>query len=117
MLKNLYKQFDKSEKNKKINYINELNLNLDLNFYDEEEKDKLLDELDEQLFKGVKPEKDKLRVIFIYLEILNILVDMPSFNALKIEKEQIDQNFHIFFFFLISCKYELARYVYEQTKV
>jgi hypothetical protein len=41
--------------------------------------------MDEQLFKGVKPEKDKLRVFFIYLEILNTLVDILSFNALKIE--------------------------------
>ena len=61
-----------------------------------------------------KKDRDKL---FKYLEILNILVDIPSFNALKIEEDQIQQNFHIFFFFLISCKYELARSVHEQTKV
>ncbi len=58
--------------------------------------------MDEQLFKGVKPEKDKLRFFFIYLEILNTLVDILSFNALKIEEDQIQQNFHIFFFFLIN---------------
>jgi hypothetical protein len=96
-------------------------LNLDLNFYDEEEKDKFLKELnskmDEQLFKGFKPENVQLMAFYKYLEILNKLVDIPSFNALKIEEDQIQQNFHIFFFFLISCKYELARYVHEQTKV
>ncbi len=95
-------------------------MNLDLNFYDEE-KDKLFKELnskmDEQLFKGFKSEKTRLTAFYKHLEILNILVDIPSFNALKIEEDQIKQNFHMFFFFLISCKYELARYVYEQTKV
>ncbi len=96
-------------------------MNLDLNFYDEEEKDKLLKELnskmDEQLFKGFKPENAQLTAFYKHLEILNILVDIPSFNALKIEEDQIKQNFHMFFFFLISCKYELARYVFEQTNV
>ena len=61
-----------------------------------------------------KKDRDKL---FKYLEILNILVDIPSFNALKIEDDQLEQNFHMFFFFLISCKYKLARYVFEQIIV
>ena len=69
------------------------------------------------LSKVEKEDRDKLKPFYKYLEILNILVDIPSFNALKIEEDQIQQNFHIFFFFLISCKYELARYVYEQIKV
>jgi hypothetical protein len=29
----------------------------------------------------------------------------------------LEQNFHMFFFFLISCKYKLARYVFEQIIV
>jgi hypothetical protein len=70
--------------------------------------------VDRLLSKVEKKDRDKL---FKYLEILNILVDIPSFNALKIEDDQLEQNFHMFFFFLISCKYKLARYVFEQIIV
>ncbi len=69
------------------------------------------------LSKVEKEDRDKLKPFYKYLEILNILVDIPSFNALKIEDDQSEQNFHMFFFFLISCKYKLARYVFEQIIV
>ena len=93
-----------------------------MDFVDKEKK-KFLKEsnskVSKKLLKEVEKENGakKFMAFFKYLEILNILVDIPSFNALKIEDDQSEQNFHMFFFFLISCKYKLARYVFEQIIV
>ena len=93
-----------------------------MDFVDKEKK-KFLKEsnskVSKKLLKEVEKENGakKFMAFFKYLEILNILVDIPSFNALKVEDDQIQQNFHMFFFFLISCKYKLARYVFEQIIV
>jgi hypothetical protein len=95
-----------------------------LNYYSKKEIKKFLElnsKVIERLFKEIKPENNgdkKISAFFEYLDILNILVDVPSFDALKNDgDDQREEIFHMFFFFLISCKYKLSRYVYEQIIV
>ena len=60
---------------------------------------------------------DEKKNITIYKEILKKLVDIPVLETGKVEKGGMRQSFFLFFFFLISCKHELAKYVYEQERV
>jgi len=67
--------------------------------------------------KKKQEEKDKKENVYIYKEILKKLVDIPVLETGKVEKGGMRQSFFLFFFFLISCKHELAKYVYEQERV
>ena len=60
---------------------------------------------------------DEKKNITIYKEILKKLVDIPVLETGRVEKGEMRQSFFLFFFFLISCKHELAKYVYEQERV
>ena len=56
----------------------------------------------------------------IYEKIFKILVNIPDFkteNINQLENNEMKQRFYLFSFFLISCKHELAKYLYEQEKV
>ena len=52
-----------------------------------------------------------------WMNILKELVDMPGLNFKDEEISEMKANFNPFFFFLISCKHEIAKQAYEQITV
>ncbi len=105
---------NKNGKNRKIDYIEELKFEVDWMY-------KIMNRIKNHLsIKDSRSEEYEERLSlsrYKYKRILEELVD----SYLKTDSLDLDdkmkQNFYIFFFFIISCKHELAKYVYEKTKV
>jgi hypothetical protein len=105
---------NKNGKNRKIDYIEELKFDVDLMYKIMKRIKKCFSIKDLQS----KEYEERLSLSrYKYKRILEELVDSYLKTDLLDLDDKMKQNFYIFFFLIISCKHELAKYVYEKTKV